>query len=229
MAVFGIVGFAAFIAAELDPLLLVEFVLAPIVVALLAAELDREGGWLAVRIVYLATLLLPGASRQEHEDEWVDHVLASGEHGFRPLFSALGIAFLAAPHLAFAERWSVVGAGDPLGRLLDGVRRLREVKAFPPVRYLEDITEIQLLRMSDTEILEIQHAVRAARRRGQKIPRALIFAMASPKMSYRTHEMWYRRVRRRHFLIRLLARFKYYLSRLPFQAAKETAQSGSER
>lgn len=222
---FVLSALAVLVALSVDPLLLIEFVVGPILVGLVIAELDREGGWLAVRIVSFATLLLPHDSREEREDEWVDHVLAAGEEGLRPLFTALGIALLAAPHLAFSERWSVIAGGEPLERLLDGLRRLREVEAFPSLGHLEDITEIQLLRMSDTELVEIQHAVRTAKRRRQNVPQALILAMASLNMSHRMHQMRGRNVARRHPLVRLLARLKYHMARARPRSAREAARA----
>jgi hypothetical protein len=76
---------------------LVALVLAPIFVGLATTELDRSGRRIAVPLVRLASHLLPAAARQEHVDEWVDHVLAAGEEGMRPVLAALSIAFWGAP------------------------------------------------------------------------------------------------------------------------------------
>jgi hypothetical protein len=204
----------ACLSAGFAPLLLIEFVGVPIVVALVAAELDREGGWLAVRVISLATLLLPEISRREHEDEWIDHVLASGEEGLRPLLTALTIALLAAPSVAVAERVPAGIREEPLGSLAQHLRRLWAVDLFPSFLDLELVTEIQLLRMLDVELIELQHAVRRAHRKGQQIPSSLVFALASNKLSYRMHELRGRHVRRRHPLLRIAGRLKFHLARL---------------
>jgi hypothetical protein len=79
-------------------------VVAAVTAALLAAELDRSGRVLAVRIVRAGTYLLPTDRRTDHFDEWRDHVLTVGEVGLRPVWAALGIAFVAAPRLALTVR-----------------------------------------------------------------------------------------------------------------------------
>jgi len=76
----------------------------PVVATLLAAELDRSGGLLAVRVVRLASRALPRAVRAEHADDWKDYVLEVGEQGMRPLLAALWIAVRATPPLLFRLR-----------------------------------------------------------------------------------------------------------------------------
>jgi hypothetical protein len=60
-------------------------------VGLLAAELDRSGRHLALRIVRLVARLVPPERRSELIDEWGDHVLAAGEEGLRPLIAAFSV------------------------------------------------------------------------------------------------------------------------------------------
>jgi hypothetical protein len=84
--------------------------LLPLVAALLAAEVDRTGRLLAVRIVTAACRLLPVAVREDHVAEWRDHVLSVGEEGLRPVLTALFIAVRAAPALAFRLRVRVAAA-----------------------------------------------------------------------------------------------------------------------
>lgn len=79
-------------------------IVAALVAALLGAQIDRSGRLIAVRVVNLASLLLPTADRSDHADEWIDQVLCDGEAGLRPVFTALGIAFRAAPRLALRLR-----------------------------------------------------------------------------------------------------------------------------
>jgi len=53
--------------------------------ALLAIELDRSGGLIGVRLVRLASRLVPRRVRNDYADEWTDHVLSAGEAGMRPV------------------------------------------------------------------------------------------------------------------------------------------------
>lgn len=71
-------------------------IIAPVLVTLLGAELDRSGGRIAVHLVRMASYVLPRRVRREHADEWVDHVLREGEVGFRPVFTGLSIVVGAA-------------------------------------------------------------------------------------------------------------------------------------
>jgi hypothetical protein len=84
--------------------------LLPVVAALLAAEIDRTGRLLAVRIVAGAGRFLPTAVREDHVAEWRDHVLSVGEEGLRPVLTALFIAVRAAPALAFRLRVRLAAA-----------------------------------------------------------------------------------------------------------------------
>ncbi|HTX32875.1 MAG TPA: hypothetical protein VMD09_15935 [Solirubrobacteraceae bacterium] len=79
-------------------------VLAPVIAGLLAAELDRSGHLVAVRVVRVASLLLPKNIRGDHADEWIDQVLCDGEAGLRPVLSAICIAVFAAPRIAVRRR-----------------------------------------------------------------------------------------------------------------------------
>jgi hypothetical protein len=79
-------------------------VLALVVVALFASELDRSGVLIAVPIVKLAGRLLVSCDRRDHIDEWVDQILSEGEAGLRPVFTAIGIAVRAAPRVALRQR-----------------------------------------------------------------------------------------------------------------------------
>jgi hypothetical protein len=72
-------------------------------VALLAAEIDRSGRHLALRIVGCAAHLVPKCKRTELVDEWRDHVLAAGEEGLRPLIAAVSVVH-AAIAIAFRDR-----------------------------------------------------------------------------------------------------------------------------
>jgi hypothetical protein len=77
---------------------------APVVGGLLAIELDRSGGLFGTRIVRLASVILPKRVRQEHADEWADHVLSAGEAGFRPVIAAVELAVVTAPRMALRLR-----------------------------------------------------------------------------------------------------------------------------
>lgn len=78
--------------------------LLPVLAGLLAAQIDRESGTMAVALVRAASRLLPDDRRDEICDEWLDHVLAAGEHGLPPLTRALSIAVIAVPLLAMGLR-----------------------------------------------------------------------------------------------------------------------------
>ena len=71
---------------------------------LLAIELDRSGGLFGTRIVRLASVIFPKRVRQEHADEWADHVLSAGEAGFRPVIAAIELAVVTAPRMALRLR-----------------------------------------------------------------------------------------------------------------------------
>lgn len=75
-------------------------VVTPILLSLLANELDRSGGLIARPIVRLASWLLPRNIRTANADEWQDHVLCAGEQGLRPVGIALQIALITAPRIA---------------------------------------------------------------------------------------------------------------------------------
>jgi ribose/xylose/arabinose/galactoside ABC-type transport system permease subunit len=82
----------------------VVLVAVPLLVSLLAAEIDRRGGQLAAAIVVMAAWLLPSSDREEFREEWIDHVRAAGEYGVLPLTRALSIALIACPCLAVGLR-----------------------------------------------------------------------------------------------------------------------------
>ncbi|HEX2070849.1 MAG TPA: hypothetical protein VHF90_04270 [Thermoleophilaceae bacterium] len=83
---------------------IVYAVLMPFVATLLANHVDRESLALAQAIVSRAALAVPAPDREEHLDEWLDHVQAAGERGVSPLTRGLSIALLAAPLLAVGLR-----------------------------------------------------------------------------------------------------------------------------
>jgi len=83
---------------------LVETILIPFLISLLAAHVDRASGRIAETMVHGASKLLPADRREEERDEWLDHVASAGEHGVLPLTRALSIAFIAAPLLAVGLR-----------------------------------------------------------------------------------------------------------------------------
>lgn len=109
----------------------------PILLGLLAAELDRTGGVVAVRIVKSGGRLLPAKDREHLVEEWTDHVLSAGEAGMRPVGAALSILIFAAIRLAFRLRVRRQLAGflgfvvlgyvmvilDALGPRVQGLRR----------------------------------------------------------------------------------------------------------
>ena len=76
----------------------------PVVAGMLAIELDRSGGVMARRIVWLASWLLPKRVRKDYFDEWSDHVLTAGEEGLRPVLAAIEIACVSAPQIALSLR-----------------------------------------------------------------------------------------------------------------------------
>jgi hypothetical protein len=82
----------------------------PILASLLAAEIDRESGRMAVTLVRAASRLLPADRRDEECEEWLDHVLAAGEHGLLPLTRALSITIVGVPLLAIGLRIGRTGA-----------------------------------------------------------------------------------------------------------------------
>jgi hypothetical protein len=189
---------------------LLAVVLLPLVIALLAGELDREGGRVAVRIVDFASRMLPKHSRADHRDEWRDHVLASGEVGVRPGLSAIAIALIAAPRLAVAEHLGEYGGFSFLGRLGPAIKAALNVKPFPPIRRPEHLARIDLMRVSDQELVEIRCAVRRARRRNKPIPLSLIRELASIQMSHRLHSLRGCKQRRRPIHIRMIGGAKFY-------------------
>jgi hypothetical protein len=83
---------------------LLESILLPFLISLLAAHVDRASGRISRHIVRGASRLLPTPRREEECDEWLDHVASAGEHGLPPLTRALSIAFIAAPLLAIGLR-----------------------------------------------------------------------------------------------------------------------------
>jgi hypothetical protein len=82
----------------------VDGILLPLLVALIAIQIDREGGRIAIGILTAAAVLIPRRRRQEELDDWLDHVQTAGQHGLLPLTGALSIAFIAAPALAVGLR-----------------------------------------------------------------------------------------------------------------------------
>lgn len=78
--------------------------LVPLLVALLANELDRSGRLIGVPVVRVAALLVSRERRYELREEWTDHVLAVGADGLAPVLIALGIALSAAPRIAAQTR-----------------------------------------------------------------------------------------------------------------------------
>jgi hypothetical protein len=81
-----------------------------ILVALLAAEIDRSGRHLGLLIVRIAARLLPARVRGDAQAEWADHVLSAGDAGMRPVFTAISIALLGAPRLALRYRFRLHAA-----------------------------------------------------------------------------------------------------------------------
>jgi hypothetical protein len=79
-------------------------ILLPILLGLFAAELDRTGGVVGVRIVRFGGRLVPARCREPLVDEWVDHVLSAGDAGLRPVGAAFSILIFAALRLAFRLR-----------------------------------------------------------------------------------------------------------------------------
>jgi hypothetical protein len=79
--------------------------IAPLVIALLAADIERHGGRTAERLVRAAALLVPTHERDDQRAEWIDHVRSAGEKGIRPVACALSIAFIAAPLVAVLARY----------------------------------------------------------------------------------------------------------------------------
>ena len=82
-------------------------VLAAILTALLASELDRSGRHIALRITAVASRCLPPDLRDQFLTEWEDHVLTAGEAGARPVLAALSIALWGAPRMALRYRTRV--------------------------------------------------------------------------------------------------------------------------
>lgn len=76
----------------------------PLLVALVASHIDRQGGRIAVCLVTASARVIPSQDRCGLRDEWVDHVRAAGEHGLPPLTRALSILVVAAPMLAIGLR-----------------------------------------------------------------------------------------------------------------------------
>lgn len=83
---------------------LVDYLLMPFLVTLVATHLDRESGRLSRVIVKTAARLLPVDRREDERDEWLDHIITAGEEGVLPLTRALSVAFIAAPALAIGLR-----------------------------------------------------------------------------------------------------------------------------
>jgi hypothetical protein len=79
-------------------------VLVAVFIGLLAVEMDRSGRHVALRVVSLASYLLPTRIRGDFEAEWRDHVLAAGEEGLRPVLAAMSIVRAA---VAFGFRYRV--------------------------------------------------------------------------------------------------------------------------
>ena len=79
--------------------------IAPLVIALLVADIERHGGRTGERLVRVAALLVPAHERDGQRAEWVDHVRSAGERGIRPVACALSIAFIAAPLIAVLARY----------------------------------------------------------------------------------------------------------------------------
>ena len=76
----------------------------PLIIALIAAHVERDGGDIAETLVSAAAVILPARERQDWRDEWMDHVQSAGEHGVLPLSRAVSICLLAAPSLAVGLR-----------------------------------------------------------------------------------------------------------------------------
>lgn len=85
-----------------------------LLVSLLAAEVDRSGRLVALRVVGLAVRLLPPKRRDDLESEWRDHVLLAGEDGLRPVIAA-GSIVRAALRLAFRYRVRIAAAVHLMG------------------------------------------------------------------------------------------------------------------
>lgn len=84
--------------------ILSDSIVLPLLVALIAIQIDRDGGRIAVGIIIAAAVLIPRRRRQEELEDWLDHVETAGEHGLLPVTRALSIALIAAPTLAVGLR-----------------------------------------------------------------------------------------------------------------------------
>ena len=115
-----------------------------VLLALLAAELDRSGRLIALRLVRAAARVLPSQMREDAESQWVDHVLCAGEAGLRPVFVALWIGVMAAPRLAFRYRVRT-RAAIYVGRLFLTYVDI-ERKVLSPLRDVKPIRMHSLVR-----------------------------------------------------------------------------------
>jgi len=104
--------------------MLVTAMMLPLLVGLLAAELDRSSGRVSCVLIRGASRLLPIRDRRDFMDEWLDHVLAAGERGVLPLTRALSIAVISAPLLMVALRIGRSRAPAAAGRAPTGRRHM---------------------------------------------------------------------------------------------------------
>ena len=85
----------------------------PLLVTLLAAHIERNGGSIAEHLVRMAAVLVPAHERDDQRAEWIDHVRAAGRRGMAPVVTALSIGFVAAPVIAVLARFDAGRRRDP--------------------------------------------------------------------------------------------------------------------
>jgi hypothetical protein len=102
-ALLGLVAMLAVAATHAKSLIVATCVL-PLIAALIAAHIERDGGQIAEMLVSAAASILPAREQKDWRDEWLDHVQSAGEHGVLPLSRAVSILLLAAPLLAIGLR-----------------------------------------------------------------------------------------------------------------------------
>jgi hypothetical protein len=124
-----------------------------VLLTLLAAELDRSGRLIALRLVRAAARMLPSRMREDNKSQWVDHVLCAGEAGLRPVLVALWIAVMAAPRLAFRYRVRT-RAAIYVGRLFLMYEEI-ERKVMTPLRDVKPIRRHSLVRAVATITLAL--------------------------------------------------------------------------
>jgi hypothetical protein len=127
-----------------------------LLLALLAAEVDRSGRLIALRLVRSAAKLLPSRIREGNEAQWTDHVLCAGEMGLRPVVVALWIVFMGAPRLAFRYRVRT-RAAIYVGQLFLSYQDV-EHKVITPLRPIKPVGVRRLVRATATITLALPGA-----------------------------------------------------------------------